>query len=93
VNRVDRDLVERLLRDGHSGRSAARIAGCSEWSARRIKRAMVGDERPLKNTHRARDDHSDEAWGLGGWAVLVAFIAILSGVIWAASRRRRGSVS
>ncbi len=83
---VDRALVQRLLEETDlSRRAIATEAQCSDWSVRKIERELAGGNRPMK---RARSEGDDGPAGSGGWLVLVAFIAILSGVIWAASRGR-----
>lgn len=77
---VDYNLVEQLLREGYSCRAAARAANCSDWTARRVLRHIIGDDTPMKSA-RSLDD--GEPIGVVGWLALAALVI---GLIWLAVR-------
>ena len=77
---IDRELVQRLLKDGSlSYREIARQASCSDWSVRAIAREGVGDSRPMKGAASAA---SPESAAASGWIVLVAIVAFVGLTIW-----------
>lgn len=88
-DRVNRTLVERLIREGHSGRSAARLAHCSEWSARHIRRAMLGDTPQMKNACCVPDGDRQSP-SLFGSVTLAVIGAAFVAAMWRACRAAEG---
>lgn len=87
---ADRDWIEELLRKHPppSCRAISRQTGYSDWTIRRIKRELIGDDRPMKQRRQGDDPPPDsgDASPLVSWLFFGGFIAVLALAIWAGVR-------
>jgi hypothetical protein len=88
VNAADRDrIVEMLLEDPPpSCRAVSRATGYSDWTIRRIRRAIDGDPRPMKQRASRSQPSGEEVSALTSWLILGGIVAAFALMIWAGVR-------
>ena len=89
MNAADRERIEEMLLEDPppSCRAVSRATGYSDWTIRKISRALDGDPRPMRRSRSQGFDQSDnEAPAAGGWIVLAVVVGCLVLMIWAGAR-------
>lgn len=87
----ERNWVEQLLSEipPPSCRAVSRTTGISDWTIRRIKRELDGDQRPMRRRRSSSYDMPGETESVSpaaSWLVFGGFLAVLAFAIWAGLR-------
>jgi hypothetical protein len=83
--RVDYELLDGFLADADlSINEAARLAGCSSWTARKRVRDLAGDRTPMKRPRastRAPDNSRSEGDGVGVVGCLILGAVVIGAIV------------